>query len=327
MHQYPKVYAFDEKTGYKGIPNIEGYIRRPGIENRFKLNAFGFNDRNFPVEHPDSIFRIIVVGSSLVEGTWSHQRETFVSLLHKKFQAAGYHAEVMNCAMSGSERGLQNLAYYKESTQRFRPNLVLYEFSMPLISSNYTRGSYLDYSILYAGENLKELSHSQFVAQKRVDLVKRHKFITDLYDLCYCMRVICRQYFEGNHWGTVANCCKVYAENKSDSWQYFSMDVLGLRKSITLVNDFADTVKRMDARVLAFEYGSGYAENLHDSSLTTKFPLLSLGLDLGDEYRLSLDGHFNLLGDSVVADALFSRLKEYIPGEFHPNSGKRPNNN
>ena len=44
LHDYPKIYRFDPDpdVGYRGVPNIDGYIRRPSMNKHFKLNNFGF---------------------------------------------------------------------------------------------------------------------------------------------------------------------------------------------------------------------------------------------------------------------------------------------
>jgi hypothetical protein len=320
LHSYPKVYAFDKDFGYRGIPNIEGYIRRPGIEKRFIFNAFGLNNKNFSASHPDSIFRIMIAGASLVEGTWARQNETYVSLLNDKFKAEGYKVEVINCGISGSDRGLQNIAYAKELAAKFRPNLVLYELSFPMTSVNYARDRYKNYSILFTGNDLKEFEHSRFVAERKIDLIEKRQLITDLYDMSYCMRFLCRAIDDGRNWGTIVNCCRIYGENKCDSWQYYASTSFDAEKGIELMNKLAAELGEMGCRLAPFEYYNDFKDSLSGDKGKLGFSTISLNVNLNDEkYHLELDDHLNLHGDQVIADSLFSRLHAaYIPISFFP---------
>lgn len=92
LHSYPKIYSFDPdpSIGYRGVPNIKGYIRRPSMNKHFKLNNFGFYGPDFSLTHPDSIFRIIISGSSTVQGMWANQKESFTSILNDKFKTTHF---------------------------------------------------------------------------------------------------------------------------------------------------------------------------------------------------------------------------------------------
>jgi hypothetical protein len=85
IKQYPLIYAPDTALGFRGIPNKAGHIRLPSIDKRFRLNRFGFYGQDFTLDHPDSIFRILIGGSSVVEGIWAQQKLAFPTMLDSLF--------------------------------------------------------------------------------------------------------------------------------------------------------------------------------------------------------------------------------------------------
>lgn len=316
LHQYPKIYRFDPdlSIGYRGVPNIKGYIRRPSINKHFTLNNFGFYGPDFSLTHPDSIFRIIIVGSSTAQGMWANQKESFASLLNDKFKREHYNVEVINAGISGASRGLQNIATAKEIAAKFKPNLILYELGVPLNSINYSRDTYKGYSILFTGNNLDEFKHSKLVAEKKVDRINAHKLINELANYSYVIRFLYRK--SSNSWGTVQNCWKVYAENSAEAWLYYAIDQLDMEKSLNKMNAFNDDLERLNCKLVTFEYGSSTLDDKHG----LKFPNLGLNVPLEKEgYHHELDAHPNLKGDHLIADSLFKALKErYVPAVFFP---------
>ncbi|TBO44284.1 SGNH/GDSL hydrolase family protein [Pedobacter kyonggii] len=314
LHDYPKIYRFDRDVGYKGIPNIDGYIRRPSIDKHFKLNNFGFYGPDFSLEHADSVFRIIIVGSSVAQGMWANQKESFASLLNDRFKRENFKVEVINCGISGASRGLKNIRSAREIATKFRPNLILFELALPINDINYSRETYRDYSILFTGNNLDEFKHSKFVAQRKVDLIKSHSLITELANYSYVIRFLYRR--SSDSWGTMMNCWKIYSENSADSWLYYSSEQLNMEQSLTEINKLSADLVRVNCRLVTFEYGS----SLFDNKYERKFSNIGLNLPLDkDQYHHELDGHPNLKGDLIIAESLFKVLKDrYIPTVFLP---------
>lgn len=316
LHQYPKIYRFDPdpNIGYRGVPNIEGYIRRPSIDKHFRLNNFGFYGPDFSSEHPDSVFRIIIVGSSTAQGMWANQKESFATLLNDTFKKKHFNVEVINCAISGASRGVQNIKTAIGIATKFKPNLILYELGVPLITINYSRDNYNGYSTQFTGNNLEEFKHSKFVAEKKVDIVKSHRLINELADYSFVIRFLYRK--SSNSWGTILNCWKVYAENSAEAWLYYAIGHYDMEQSLNKMNVFSEALARLDCKLLTFEYGPSSL----DDTYGLKFSNIGLNVPLyKEEYRHELDAHPNLEGDRLIADGLFKFLKNgYIPAVFFP---------
>jgi hypothetical protein len=316
LHQYPKVYRFDPDVGYTGIPNMHGYIRRPSISKHFVLNNFGYYGPDFSLTPSDSIFRIVVVGSSVVQGVWANQKESFVSLLNDKFKLNKFKVEVINCGISGGDRVFQNIKLTKKISRDFKPNLILFELFLPFNSGNYYRDTYKDYSILFTGDNLKEIKHSRFIAQKKVDLLKKHDFITHLADYSYLIRFLYRG--SSATYG-ITYCWKAYAENSADTWLYYTPSKqikLNTDESLREMSKLGTYLNNKNCKLVTFEYGS----LSFDKNFIKKFSNISLNLPLNrTEYQHELDDHPNHQGDVIIAESLFKVLKrQFIPDIFFP---------
>lgn len=316
-HEYPKIYAFDPVVGYKGIPHVEGHIRRPSIDKHFKLNNLGFCGPDFQAEHPDSIFRIGVFGASRVEGVWANQIESFPGLLNNLFREKGYRVEVINLGVSGASRDLQNIALVKELASRFTLNMALLEGSFPVSSIPYYRDRYKGYSILFTGNDSLESEKSRRVAEKKVDLLKMHKLYTDLWDASYFVRFFVKRSQAG--WGTVGDCLKHYSENICDSWQYYSMIQYDTAKSIGILNDLQLHLDECKTKLVLFGYTADPLWKGMENSNDINFSSCILNIDLNQEkYAHPLDGHPNLLAGQVIGEHLFNGLIKYIPEQFRP---------
>ncbi len=318
VHHFPLVYAPDSSQGFKGIARKEGYIRRPSIEKKFRLNNAGFYGPDIIPQHPDSIFRILVCGSSVVEGIWANQRTSYPAMLNELFKAQGFRVEVINCGISGSNRDWQNMNVIRDVSSRFHANMVLFEHPIPIHWGNYLRGTYKDYAILFTGDSSAEWNQSEAIARRKVDLLKANSLLTGMYDLCYCIRYWARS--AADSWNTPTQCWKDYADNGADSWQYYIPRDLDVRQSIYALNDLQKELNRKGCQLIAYEYGNSDMSDRIRESDEVMFPYISLSLPLDDKkYQHELDDHLNYLGFTITAEKLFNELRQrYIPAAFCP---------
>lgn len=92
-------------------------------------NRFGFNDRDYPLEKPSGILRILVVGDSFcwaggIEGNYS-------ALLERKFEDrdGAHRVDVINAGYEGTHTGEQ-LALLRKFGLQYQPDLVVLGFFM-----------------------------------------------------------------------------------------------------------------------------------------------------------------------------------------------------
>jgi len=321
IHHYPLIYAPDSVYGYRGIPNIEGYIRRPSIEKRYKLNNFGYYGPDFSADHPDSIFRILVGGSSIVEGIWAKQKESYPALLSRLFKERGYKVEVINCGISGSMREWQDINLLKEATVRFHANLALFERPFPIRHTNYLRETYKGYSMLFTGSTAEERLASEMTAKRKVDWLKDNSFITKIFELSYYMRYLTRDQPD-NQWGSLWDRWSDYSTNSTQSWQNYEDRSLTVEESIHFLNGMSDEMNKTGCKLIAYEYGNNeMSDRIRNGGYIT-FPYLSLDLPLDEKkYQHELDDHLNELGFLITAEKLFDELsRNYIPDAYKPNN-------
>jgi hypothetical protein len=319
VKDYPKIYAPDTAQGYRGIPYIAGHIHFPSIDKRFRLNNFGFYGQDFTLNHPDSIFRILIGGSSVVEGIWAQQKLAFPTMLDSLFKARGYKVEVYNVAISGMNRSWQDLNLLRECVVKFHANLALFERPFPLTHLNYYRETYKGYSLLYTGNNDEERRHSVSIARGKVDWLSAHPVVTGIFDLSYCLREWTRQY--GDYpWNTLIDRWRDYAGNNPESWENYDPKDLTVLESIYRLNDVSAEMSREGCKLVTFEYGNNEMSDRIRASDEVKFPYISLTLPMdGPEYHHELDWHFNYLGFTLICTKLFDLLShDYIPEAYRP---------
>jgi len=319
VKDYPKVYAPDTAYGYRGIPNIAGHIHFPSIDKHFRFNKYGLYGQDFAPEHPDSIFRILIGGSSVVEGVWAQQKLAFPTMLDSLFKARGYRVEVINVAISGINRSLQDMNMLRDYAGRFHANLALFERPFPLTHVNYYRETYKGYSLLFTGNNDEERKHSEAGARRKVDWLEANPIVTGVYDLSYCLREWTRD--AGDYpWNTLIDRWRDYAGNNPENWQNYEPKNMTVLESIYWINDVAAEMSRKGCQLVTFEYGTNEMSDRIRASDEVKFPYISLSLPMdGPEYHHELDWHFNYLGFTLITTKLFDLLgHDYIPARFRP---------
>ncbi len=320
LAHYPLIYISDSVVGYRGLPNAKGYIRRPSIEKSFVLNNHGFFGPDFQPQHPDSIYRIMVFGSSYVEGIWGNNKESFPAIANRMFREKGYRVEVINCGLSGASRDLLNMYLAKDMAATYHPDLILLESPLPISNVYCFRDFYKGYSITYTGDNSEERAHSRWAARTKVDLLYEHRLATDMYDLSYCLRLWARR--SADTPGNIAHTCLIHAKNCCDNWMYFSsVSTLSYEESIGRIEELQASVA--PAKLALFEYGDtwlGQKFKEHPDLIT--FPFISLDVPLDKkEYSLQYDCHPNNLGYTTIARNLYDQLvAHFIPDRFRPKS-------
>ncbi|GGB24158.1 hypothetical protein GCM10011511_55110 [Puia dinghuensis] len=322
LHAYPKIYRYDSVVGFRGIPNVEGYIRRPSIDKHFKLNNFGYYGPDFDARHPDSIFRIGVFGASMVEGVWANQVESFPEILNRMFKDKGYRVEVLNLGIQGRLRVLHNLELMKKDVAAFKVNLALMEESFPIISANNHFDQYKGYSIEFTGDNTPDGRFSQMLVQKKVDRLEKHKLITDLLKL-FCSSRAYLRHVEGNsgvYRGTLIDCWRNFYENSCDNLLFFNVVNYSPEQSVAILNRSRAELCNQNTEFALFSYAKDSLSKYLRANSNVEFRSIQLNLPLyKNQYKQELDGHPNSKGDSLIAGALFRELcQNYIPANFKP---------
>src|ERR1700739_4005850 len=131
------------------------------------INSEGLRDREFSVDKPPGVYRIMMLGDSTTFGWGVKQEDTAAKFLERKLNAdlpAGYnHVEVMNTGV-GNYDTVQEVTYYETIGWKFHPDLVVLAFFIndPEPVPIEKKGFLIDRSYLIA------------FATNRIDGVMRH---------------------------------------------------------------------------------------------------------------------------------------------------------
>lgn len=105
------------------------YELRPNarISDTIQINAAGFRDAEFSEEKPDGVYRIVVLGDSIIFGWLQKQEEIFTELLEQQLNAKavpGQRFEVYNMGVGGYNAA-QELELLRSKVLAYNPDLVL----------------------------------------------------------------------------------------------------------------------------------------------------------------------------------------------------------
>ena len=105
----PPLYIADDEIGYLLAPNQN--LRRMG--NQIQINQYSMRNEAIAEAKPDSLFRVLLLGDSIVNGGWwTDQQEILSASLTKKLNSDGNSVQVLNA--SANSWGPRNeLAYLK----------------------------------------------------------------------------------------------------------------------------------------------------------------------------------------------------------------------
>lgn len=89
-----------------------------------EVNAEGVRDVDHPLEHPEDVWRVAILGDSVTEGFGLPVEEAFPRVLQRRLRAAGERIEVMSVALQGWSTRQQRIAYHR-IVRRYSPDQVL----------------------------------------------------------------------------------------------------------------------------------------------------------------------------------------------------------
>jgi hypothetical protein len=120
--------------------NIRHSMMNPGVNltywgiativwpTKVNINGAGFRDYDFSVNKPDGIFRIVILGDSLVFGLGVNLEDTFPKVLEKLLNKEGNKFEVFNGGIPASNPYTQNL-FFQNTFAQYNPDMVLWFYS------------------------------------------------------------------------------------------------------------------------------------------------------------------------------------------------------
>ena len=116
------------------------FIMNPGVSltywgnqtliwpTKVKINKAGFRDYEYSVDKPQGVFRIVVLGDSLIFGLGVNLEDTFPKALERMLNKEGIKFEVLNSGLPDSAAYLQNL-FFKYTLAKYNPDMIIWFYS------------------------------------------------------------------------------------------------------------------------------------------------------------------------------------------------------
>ncbi|MGR9106723.1 MAG: SGNH/GDSL hydrolase family protein [Gammaproteobacteria bacterium] len=90
----------------------------------YRINSRGCRDREYSLEKPEGIFRILALGDSFTFGMGVEAEDTYPKQLEEILNGKGYPVEVINCAVVGYDMWQHKVAL-REKALVYHPDLVM----------------------------------------------------------------------------------------------------------------------------------------------------------------------------------------------------------
>ena len=89
-----------------------------------RVNSIGIRDREFSLEKPEGVFRIVAIGDSVTFGLGVPSDKSFPKIIEQQLLSKGMNVEVLNFGISAYDT-IAELELYKKSASNFNPDLVI----------------------------------------------------------------------------------------------------------------------------------------------------------------------------------------------------------
>ena len=127
----PNIMEYDGKTGLLRLPPYSQQpIKTACWENTISANSQGFHDTEFKLEKPDDVFRIVILGDSMLEAYQVPIKDSFQYLLEERLNnLAGRNKkfEVYSFGVGGIGTFKHHL-YLNQYVLKYKPDLVVLSF-------------------------------------------------------------------------------------------------------------------------------------------------------------------------------------------------------
>ena len=116
-------YLFDETLGWRNVPNWSAKTRGQPLT----INSRGLRDREYTLDKPPGIKRLLVLGDSFAWGYGVGDDDIFTEVLERRFESERRPWQVVNTGVSGWGTDQQYL-FLKSEGFEYQPDVVLLAF-------------------------------------------------------------------------------------------------------------------------------------------------------------------------------------------------------
>lgn len=322
-------YRYDQESGlitYK--PNMTFFETMSCYENRVRTNNLGFHGRMVPLEKGKDVFRIVVMGSSFVEGMQIPWEKGFSALLEDQLNAmssSSHVYEVIPIAYPGNGTYL-DMVYYERFGTELKPDLVIdvtteYEVGRNIPTAKYPPRFDEQGSVIL---HLPPEAQNTKISWMK-NAIRKSKALMMLFSRFQVVQIRARAFLAHPTFfkevpmpvSPSTSSTKMANDDFAREWDIEER----------LLKAFASRVAKDQAKFLVASWATPYASASTADTLQAKMAMLSTEtpfpyLDLsplieqrkqteGKVPTWTCDGHWNENGHRWVADGLFSYLTEH----------------
>lgn len=176
----------DELLDHRFVPHGRGFFKTTEFRTEYVINSLGLRDREFSVNKPDSVVRILMLGDSFTEGNGVNSNQTFSKRLEKMLNTAGlpFGCEVINAGV-GSYSPLPEYLYLKNFGLQLQPDIVILNFDLSDVYDDiqYTaRAKFDDRGVPIGITPQRETVSSSWIVRRLVGIKNFFKEHTQLYN-------------------------------------------------------------------------------------------------------------------------------------------------
>ncbi len=292
------------------------YTYKPGIKFEVGGKEVYINKHGYigPEIQPksDEVFRIAIIGPCNVAGS-VHQPEyhSFCPLLEDLLKK-DYKVEVINCGIDGDDRSWELFNSIEYKVLDFEPDMILLEYALPFTSENAGRETYRGYKFNYSKYDDKY----RLRGREMVDNVCKNEWWIKIVSRSYIIRGIVRKvgaYLDNEF----SRYVLLYQEKKvtvKGGWRGMTFT---MEESRDLIDTLRGKLNQENIQFFLYQYYKN-SDNIAFCR-ENKLPLISLGIQTGEEDFFYKDGHFNESGCKKIAGRFHELITNngLIPTIYH----------
>jgi len=326
-------YISDTTLAYRYLPNAKGVFSNVAFSNAYIINNLGFPGEHFDIQKKAGCFRIVIVGNSDEDGIHTDGPLNFFYLLRSYFWE-NKTIEFLNLSIEGSDRSIINTNFVRNECLKYKPNIILLKNTQfPFVYKKRYRCTYKNVLISYM-EFSENLDSSKVFIDKYVN--KRSLF-TNLYDLSYIFRYVCKFYIDNSRNGADTKTIQflkkhilkndllimAYVRGTINNWEVLGMSKKEKKKyqavnyskeeSIRLLKEISAELSAQGVKLILFDTYKYRADTMKKLSNQNGFTYLSLDIPRKPEYSFGkLNDHSSQKGHKAIADLLYKALIDSI---------------
>jgi hypothetical protein len=296
----------------------------------YRTNKQGFIDADFGCKSPDT-FRIAFVGACGVAGTVAaFEYNDFCSVLQQLFHQNHIPVRILNCGIDGAMRNLENLHLIKYKVVHFEPDMILFEYNLPIFTYGLIRECYRERLVEYPRRDPKRWD----IGRQMIDNIRKYEKWIDFAYHSYIVRAMVRLYKNWNEAQWVDGKPHGWAKKEFHKKLYKYIELYQTKRvelvylwdenykeytmeeSIVMLQDLKKELNEKDITFFMYQYQKD--DKVISVARENGIPLISINPAFTEEDFFPKNNHWNQNGYRKVAEQFYELIMKYglIPESY-----------